>query len=163
MQCTTCAGKYNKDNLPSGPRSFTINAERVEQIEPLISVMREIGAAHGGKTPGQARFFHRCHDGHHAERLCLLDAPCCCNPTIKCGKRVLTKESLHLCRLQSTGPSARALCPSQAPRMPGRPGKQQVRLDSAVPLTADPRSYVFALQPGAHVSHVVLQVGSAGD
>ncbi len=46
-------GKYNKDNLPGGQRSFQINAERVEQIEPLIRVMREVGAAHGGKTPGQ--------------------------------------------------------------------------------------------------------------
>ena len=26
-----CAGKYTQDNLPSGPRSFTINAERVKQ------------------------------------------------------------------------------------------------------------------------------------
>ena len=47
-------GKYNQGNLPSGPRSFTITGERVEQIEPLISLMREVGAKHGGKTPAQA-------------------------------------------------------------------------------------------------------------
>jgi hypothetical protein len=52
---TACpgAGKYKADNLPGGQRSFSITAERVQQIEPLISLMREVGAAHGGKTPGQ--------------------------------------------------------------------------------------------------------------
>ena len=33
-----CAGKYNQDNLPSGPRSFTINAERVKQVRPGLRV-----------------------------------------------------------------------------------------------------------------------------
>ena len=47
------AGKYKADNLPGGARALTINEDRVQEIEPLIRLMREIGAAHGGKTPGQ--------------------------------------------------------------------------------------------------------------
>ncbi|KAK9904950.1 hypothetical protein WJX75_006301 [Coccomyxa subellipsoidea] len=46
-------GKYNKNNLPKGPRGITITADRVAEVEPLLSLMRDIGSAHGGKTPGQ--------------------------------------------------------------------------------------------------------------
>lgn len=49
-------GKYNKDNLPKGPRGVTITADRVAEVEPLLSLMRDIGSAHSGKTPGQVRF-----------------------------------------------------------------------------------------------------------
>ena len=46
-------GKYTKDNLPGGARSLVINEERVAAVQPLLSLMRDIGGAHGGKTPGQ--------------------------------------------------------------------------------------------------------------
>lgn len=48
-----CSGKYTKDNLPKGPRGVTITADRVAEVQPLLSLMRDIGSAHGGKTPGQ--------------------------------------------------------------------------------------------------------------
>eukprot|EP00891_Asterochloris_glomerata_P002638 jgi/Astpho2/2638/Aster-06988 len=46
-------GKYNKDNLPSGARGIAINAQRVDEVQPLLGLMRDIGSAHGGKTPAQ--------------------------------------------------------------------------------------------------------------
>jgi aryl-alcohol dehydrogenase-like predicted oxidoreductase len=46
-------GKYTKDNLPGGARALVINQERVAAVQPLLSLMRDIGGAHGGKTPGQ--------------------------------------------------------------------------------------------------------------
>ena len=49
------AGKYNKDNLPSGARGIAINAQRVDEVQPLLGLMRDIGSAHGGKTPAQVR------------------------------------------------------------------------------------------------------------
>ena len=49
----TCAGKYTETNLPKGPRGAVINADRVREVQPLLSLMRDIGSAHGGKTPGQ--------------------------------------------------------------------------------------------------------------
>jgi len=51
----TCAGKYTETNLPKGPRGAVINADRVREVQPLLSLMRDIGSAHGGKTPGQVR------------------------------------------------------------------------------------------------------------
>ena len=50
-----CAGKYTETNLPKGPRGAVINADRVREVQPLLSLMRDIGSAHGGKTPGQVR------------------------------------------------------------------------------------------------------------
>ena len=47
------SGKYTKDNLPKGPRGVTITADRVAEVQPLLSLMRDIGSAHGAKTPGQ--------------------------------------------------------------------------------------------------------------
>jgi hypothetical protein len=47
------AGKYTKDNLPGGARALVINEERVNAVQPLLGLMRDIGSAHGGKTPGQ--------------------------------------------------------------------------------------------------------------
>ena len=52
MGCA-CAGKYTESNLPKGPRGAVINADRVREVQPLLSLMRDIGSAHGGKTPGQ--------------------------------------------------------------------------------------------------------------
>ena len=48
-----CAGKYTETNLPKGPRGAVINADRVREVQPLLSLMRDIASAHGGKTPGQ--------------------------------------------------------------------------------------------------------------
>ena len=50
-----CAGKYTETNLPKGPRGAVINADRVREVQPLLSLMRDIASAHGGKTPGQVR------------------------------------------------------------------------------------------------------------
>ena len=47
------AGKYTETNLPKGPRGAVINADRVREVQPLLSLMRDIGSAHGNKTPGQ--------------------------------------------------------------------------------------------------------------
>ncbi|CAK0787581.1 hypothetical protein CVIRNUC_010803 [Coccomyxa viridis] len=46
-------GKYTETNLPKGPRGAVINADRVREVQPLLSLMRDIASAHGGKTPGQ--------------------------------------------------------------------------------------------------------------
>lgn len=46
-------GKFTESNLPKGPRGATINKERVAEVQPLLGLMRDIGSAHGGKTPGQ--------------------------------------------------------------------------------------------------------------
>jgi aryl-alcohol dehydrogenase-like predicted oxidoreductase len=46
-------GKYTPDNPPPGPRSRIYDRERLTQIQPLIELMREIGAEHGEKTPAQ--------------------------------------------------------------------------------------------------------------
>ncbi len=46
-------GKYSADNPPPGMRRRRAGRTRLVQIEPLIALLREIGQAHGGKTPGQ--------------------------------------------------------------------------------------------------------------
>lgn len=46
-------GKYTTDNLPTGPRGFSINAQRVKSIEPLIDLMKTIGKEHENKTAAQ--------------------------------------------------------------------------------------------------------------
>lgn len=51
-----CAGKYTETNLPKGPRGAVINADRVKEVQPLLTLMRDIGSAHGNKTPGQVRY-----------------------------------------------------------------------------------------------------------
>jgi hypothetical protein len=51
--CALHTGKYTKDNLPGGARALVINEERVNAVQPLLGLMRDIGSAHGGKTPGQ--------------------------------------------------------------------------------------------------------------
>ena len=42
-----------------------INADRVREVQPLLSLMRDIASAHGGKTPGQVR-----------AKVCMLCYPC---------------------------------------------------------------------------------------
>jgi aryl-alcohol dehydrogenase-like predicted oxidoreductase len=44
-------GKYTPENPPPGPRKRIYPPERLEQIQPLIGLMREIGQGHGGKEP----------------------------------------------------------------------------------------------------------------
>jgi aryl-alcohol dehydrogenase-like predicted oxidoreductase len=46
-------GKYTPDNPPPGIRGFRYRSNLLERIQPLIHLMREIGEAHGGKTPAQ--------------------------------------------------------------------------------------------------------------
>lgn len=46
-------GKYTPDNLPTGQRGLTLKSNFVQDIQPLLQLMKEIGAAHGDKSPAQ--------------------------------------------------------------------------------------------------------------
>jgi aryl-alcohol dehydrogenase-like predicted oxidoreductase len=46
-------GKYTPENAPKGYRNRQYNATYLSSIQPLIAAMREIGVAHGGKSPSQ--------------------------------------------------------------------------------------------------------------
>jgi aryl-alcohol dehydrogenase-like predicted oxidoreductase len=46
-------GKYTLQNKPGGPRSGLFSDDRIRRIQPLLSLMRDIGSAHGGKSPAQ--------------------------------------------------------------------------------------------------------------
>lgn len=46
-------GKYTPENPPPGMRRRLYNRQRLQQVQPLIALMREIGAAHGDKSPAQ--------------------------------------------------------------------------------------------------------------
>ncbi|MBS1251903.1 MAG: putative oxidoreductase [Anaerolineales bacterium] len=46
-------GKYTPDNTPSGARSFRYNRQYVGGVQPLVALLRQLGAVHGGKTPAQ--------------------------------------------------------------------------------------------------------------
>jgi aryl-alcohol dehydrogenase-like predicted oxidoreductase len=46
-------GKYTPDNPMPGLRGRRFNRQRLARVEPLIELLREIGQAHGGKTPAQ--------------------------------------------------------------------------------------------------------------
>ena len=46
-------GKYTAQNPPRGARSFRYNRNYLDKIQPVIARLREIGAAHRGKTPAQ--------------------------------------------------------------------------------------------------------------
>lgn len=46
-------GKYTPDNPPPGPRIRRYRGEFLAAVQPLIALLREVGAAHGDKTPGQ--------------------------------------------------------------------------------------------------------------
>jgi len=46
-------GKYTPDHLPGGMRNRRINPRILSQIQPLVQLLRKIGAAHDGKTPAQ--------------------------------------------------------------------------------------------------------------
>jgi aryl-alcohol dehydrogenase-like predicted oxidoreductase len=46
-------GKYTPQTRPPGLRSYIFRRARLGKIQPLIQLMREIGKAHGGKSPAQ--------------------------------------------------------------------------------------------------------------
>jgi aryl-alcohol dehydrogenase-like predicted oxidoreductase len=46
-------GKYTAQNQPRGARGFRYRRQYLDQIQPVIAWLREIGAAHDGKTPSQ--------------------------------------------------------------------------------------------------------------
>ena len=46
-------GKYTPEEKPKGPRRWMYRSNTFTRIQPLIARMRQIGEAHGGKTPSQ--------------------------------------------------------------------------------------------------------------
>lgn len=46
-------GKYSPDSPPSGVRKVMYRPSYLARIQPLIKLLREIGQAHGGKTPAE--------------------------------------------------------------------------------------------------------------
>lgn len=46
------SGKYTPDNPPPGARGY-LYKQKLAQVQPLIALLREVGEAHGGKTPSQ--------------------------------------------------------------------------------------------------------------
>ncbi len=53
MAMGVLTGKYAPDNPPPGLRGRRYKRELLEQIQPLVAQLREIGRAHGGATPAQ--------------------------------------------------------------------------------------------------------------
>lgn len=47
------SGKYTPDNPPPGRRGRQFSRDYLASLQPLIGLLREIGTAHGGKTPSQ--------------------------------------------------------------------------------------------------------------
>ncbi len=49
------SGKYRPGASPTDMRrrQAAFQAERLERMQPLIDAMREVGAAHGGRSPAQ--------------------------------------------------------------------------------------------------------------
>ncbi|MBN1922301.1 MAG: aldo/keto reductase [Anaerolineae bacterium] len=46
-------GKYTPENPPPGARGRIYNREKLQKVQPLIALMKEIGQAHGDKSPAQ--------------------------------------------------------------------------------------------------------------
>ena len=46
-------GKYTPESPPSGVRSLRYRRSFLDRIQPLVSLMREIGEVHGSRTPAQ--------------------------------------------------------------------------------------------------------------
>jgi len=46
-------GKYSEQNPPSGTRRFLYSTKFLRKIKPLQAKLKEIGAAHGGKSAAQ--------------------------------------------------------------------------------------------------------------
>lgn len=49
----SCAGKYTETRKPGGPRAGLFSDDRIKQIQPLLSLLRDIGSAHDGKSCAQ--------------------------------------------------------------------------------------------------------------
>ncbi len=47
------SGKYTEDRLPSGGHRGKFSREYVSKIQPILSLLNNIGQQHGGKTPTQ--------------------------------------------------------------------------------------------------------------
>lgn len=48
------AGKYTAGGKkPGGPRTAIFSDDKLEKLQPLIGLMKDIGSGHGGKTPAQ--------------------------------------------------------------------------------------------------------------
>ncbi len=47
------SGKYTPENAPPGLRGRMYNREYLAKVQPLIGLMKEVGQAHGAKTPTQ--------------------------------------------------------------------------------------------------------------
>ena len=46
-------GKYTPANRPKGLRGLIYNREYLSRIQPVIDLLRQLGEAHGGKSPSQ--------------------------------------------------------------------------------------------------------------
>jgi aryl-alcohol dehydrogenase-like predicted oxidoreductase len=46
-------GKYNAQNPPPGTRGRLYRGEKLAKLEPINAALKQIGEAHGGKTPAQ--------------------------------------------------------------------------------------------------------------
>lgn len=46
-------GKYSPENLPQGIRSGRFGRKYLERVQPLLVLLKRIGAEHGSKTPSQ--------------------------------------------------------------------------------------------------------------
>ena len=46
-------GKYTPDNPPPGLRGRRYGREYLQKVQPVIALLRNLGQAHGGKTPAQ--------------------------------------------------------------------------------------------------------------
>ena len=48
------AGKYTAGgSKPGGPRTAIFSDDKLEKLQPLVGLMKDIGSGHGGKTPAQ--------------------------------------------------------------------------------------------------------------
>lgn len=46
-------GKYNAQNPPPGARGRLYRGEKLAKLDPINAALKQVGEAHGGKTPGQ--------------------------------------------------------------------------------------------------------------
>ena len=52
------SGKYTQQNKPTGPRALIFDNDKIARIQPLLSLMRDIGEGHGGKTQTQVSLIY---------------------------------------------------------------------------------------------------------
>ena len=46
-------GRYTRENRPGGIRGLMVNNNNYKRAQPVVDLLRQIGEAHGGKTPSQ--------------------------------------------------------------------------------------------------------------